>query len=109
MESVNSGQLYEDASGRLMKATENNDVEVVLSLYDNKAMKAEAAKLLSMSVKSFEEYVDRMLIAPQGKLFAEALRGGFHIHPRLRTPDGAGHRPDPHLWLFGHGKGHGVG
>src|SRR3954464_12319175 len=33
------------------------------------------------------------------------LRGGFHIHPRLRPPEGAGRRPDPHLWLFGHGKG----
>ena len=37
------------------------------------------------------------------------LRGGFHIHRRLRRPDRSGCRADAHLWPFSRGKGDGGG
>src|SRR3954453_21912461 len=40
---------------------------------------------------------------------AAALRGGFHIHPRLRRPGRSGCRSDAHLRPFSHGKGDGGG
>src|SRR4051794_13234173 len=37
------------------------------------------------------------------------LRGGFHIHRRLRRPDHSACRADAHLWPFSRGKGDGGG
>src|SRR4051794_40659058 len=93
-------------------------VEAVLPYLSGLSMNR-TAKPLGVSTPSVQAWIERFAEVyarkpepePEGRAVVveldemwHFLRGGFHIHPRLRTPDGAGHRPDPHLWLFGHGK-----
>ncbi|HEY0149222.1 MAG TPA: DUF4435 domain-containing protein [Allosphingosinicella sp.] len=66
--------LNHEAATRLSTAAEEGDVEKVLSLYDNKALFADAAVLLSMNKKGLQEHIGRMLKAEIGEGFVRSVR-----------------------------------
>ena len=70
---VDISAIYSGALANLDKAVAAKDADMVLQLFDNKAMLGEAAKLLATTKRGLEEHIGRMLHAPHGEPFRAVL------------------------------------
>jgi len=85
LNSIDPTETYNAISARLRTLITDKNIAGLLAIYDNKGMLNEAAKLLSMSRKGLEEHIGRMLRAPQGQAFLEALKSHLPELPSVKS------------------------
>ena len=92
-ESPNVADLVSKATTYFHDAVDSNDLCAVLARYDNKALFALAAKhLKNTNVKSFREWLDRVLANGSVPQLIEAIRRSL---PKIPNPPVAGSNPTP--------------
>lgn len=71
--SIDPHVIYNEISARFKTILSNHDLSALLSIYDNKGMLAEAAKLLMTNRKGLEQMIARLLVAEHAEPFRQAL------------------------------------
>jgi hypothetical protein len=86
---IDPARIHADASQRLYASVENRNVEAVLDIYDNKGLLGQAATLFGMGSKGLQEHIGRMLRAPQGQVFQDAVRAKLPVLTAIQVTTSA--------------------
>lgn len=82
-ESLKVGDLGSEAAEQIQISIDNNDLDALLALYDNKALLALAPKHLKRtSVKSFKEWLERVLGNGSAPEVGDAIRNSLPEIPK---------------------------
>ena len=85
-ESLDIGETAAATATRLQSAIDNHDLRAILELYDNKALFALASKhLRKTKVKSFKEWLERMLGNGSVPQVSDAIRNSLPEIPKHRS------------------------